>query len=414
MAMQTRVHIYSTEKCPSCGHTFKYNNGFTCCHGAKPRKVLIQVTGIGDHPRHRIILYCDPSGLPLEPLRANHLKQSIEDEIALGHFNWRNYAGRTRKNLIWKNYAKRIYLHKLESRTKRLKNQEAWLAQSSYIEFEKYQRLYLIPHLGKYNLSQITYHLLQEIVDELLDTKGTYASYTIKRKFIDGARHMLNFAFRRGDIKSIPQFPLIKRLDPTITTLVEAQQKEIIGKIHECHHPIFTWLTLSGRRINEARAMKISDINFPKAEYRVLDSYDVETEKPFPKVRDRAGSILPLDDGIGNKLTFLKEIVDDRISGHVFINPNCLKPYTHNALRHIFDDARTAAGYDITLNEFGRHSWATQRLSEGWTYDQVAMFLLNTAAVVEERYANVNVAVRRAVVELHQTKKKKKKGKKSL
>lgn len=408
------VSIYSSEKCPSCSNTFKNINGFSCCHGARASRVIIQITGIRDHPRKRVILYSDQDGLPLEPIRAAYLKQVIEKQVVTGVFDWRKYAARTRQNLKWANYARKIYLPWLLDRVERSQKQDDWITLSAYEDYEKYQRLYLIPKFGDFNLDDIDLRMIQHAVNELRDMKGEFASSGIKRKFVDGARHMLNFAYERGDIQSVPAFPTIKRPGRVITTLTPTQQKEILEKIPEKHRPIFLWLTWTGRRINEARAMKINDIDFRKLEYKVIDSFDKNREKPFPKIRSKAGAVLPLDDGIGDKAALLRSVIGDRISGYVFINPNCGKPYTHNMLRRIFEDARKTAGYTISPNEFGRHSWATQRLAEGWTYDQVAMYLLNTATVVEKRYANVNVAVRRAVIKLHQTNKRKNKSEKGL
>ncbi|VAX15667.1 hypothetical protein MNBD_NITROSPINAE01-1728 [hydrothermal vent metagenome] len=114
-------------------------------------------------------------------------------------------------------------------------------------------------------------------------------------------------------------------------------------------------------------------------------------------------------------MVILKKALKDRIYGpddYLLINPKNGSFYNYNEIGKIFMRARKKAEYNVELNEFGRHSWATQRLSEGWSYDQVAAFLLNTAAVVEKNYTNVNVAVRKSIISLHEKRREKEKKKK--
>ncbi len=91
----------------------------------------------------------------------------------------------------------------------------------------------------------------------------------------------------------------------------------------------------------------------------------------------------------------------------VFINPLTGGHYTHRAVGNIFARAKKATGYKVTLNEFGRHSRATQRLDAGWTYEEVSRFLLNTAAQVEKAYANTTKATRTAIIHLRKSPTKK-------
>ncbi len=102
-------------------------------------------------------------------------------------------------------------------------------------------------------------------------------------------------------------------------------------------------------------------------------------------------------------IKIMREALNGRVYGpndYVFINPETGGPYTHNSIGKAFDKAKRRAGLDITMNEFGRHSWATQKLSEGWSYTDIAMFLLDTVVTVERNYANVTKATRKAVLEL--------------
>lgn len=242
---------------------------------------------------------------------------------------------------------------------------------------------------------------LREIIVQLLG-HGPDGDITSKgeRECLDTLFNFL-FAVEEEDIpKGLVDFPRLEKPTKVITTLDQNQQKEIIDGLPDKHMPILRWASLTGCRVNEYRAMLVKDINFAKGEYCVAGAFDKEERKPFPKVGNTTGAVLPLDEDM---VAVLKEALADRVYGpeeYVFLNKG--KYYTMNALGKIFLKARKKAGYyKVGLNEFGRHSWATQRLSEGWSFSQVAMFLLNSATVVEKRYANVTRATRQAVIELH-------------
>ena len=69
--------------------------------------------------------------------------------------------------------------------------------------------------------------------------------------------------------------------------------------------------------------------------------------------------------------------------------------------------ARAALGYpEATLEVFGRHSWVTQRLDEGWTYTDISHYTLNDAATLQRLYSNVTKATRRSVSRIADARKK--------
>jgi integrase len=163
-----------------------------------------------------------------------------------------------------------------------------------------------------------------------------------------------------------------------------------------------TWAMLTGRRVNEYRAMRVCDVSLTNREYKVVGTFDQEVWKPFPKVKGRAGAAFPMDDEM---VAVVREALEGRVYGpqdYVFINPSTGRAYTHKSLGCAFEKARKRVGIDITMNEFGRHSWATQKLAEGWSFSEVAIFLLDAVATVENNYANVTKATRRAVLTLKQ------------
>jgi len=403
------IRIYSKEKCPVCGKAFNPNNGLRCDTHKKLRPVscFIQVSGVKDYPSNRIRIYSDKDDNPLFVKTVFSVADQIRREIDHGIFDPKSYLPVNKNRLIWKNYAGEYLDHMRNRAFDRPYDSDDWMSKSAYDELEKYQRLYLIPHFGELEINELRTFVIENFIAGLKNQKGKYASATIRKKCVDGTRHMLNFARKRGDIIIVPEMPVVKKVKKSLTTLIPEQQREILQHIPGERCPIFEWLMETGRRINEARAMKVRDINFSKGEYYVTGAFDKNTYKPFPKIQDKSGATLPLNE---RTVEILKNALKDRIYGpddYVFINPKNGFFYNYNEIGKILMQGRKKAEYDVELNEFGRHSWATQRLSEGWSYDQVAAFLLNTAAVVEKNYTNVDVAVRKSIINLHERARKK-------
>ena len=263
------------------------------------------------------------------------------------------------------------------------------------------------------SLRDIDLKIVKKFLNNLKSVStGDEASDTIKKKARDGLRHFLNYAVSEGDIPPLSfEWPELETADPVIQYLDPEDQELIIAAAPAEHRPILKWLVKTGRRINEARAMKVRDVIFSKSEYVVINAFDMENLKDVPKEKKTAGAVFPLDDEhiaiIMESLSFKDGIYgpDD----FVFSNPRTGGQYTMNSLLKVFYRIRKKAGFpSITLKGFGRQSFATQRLNEGWSYAEVGLFLLNTAQVVKDRYAVVTKAARVAVINFHNNKGRRK------
>ena len=341
------------------------------------------------------------------------LKMQIQSEIHQGTFDSRKYDPTQSARLLYSNYVVK-YLETLKRRTLKAPDSRSWLYQSAYVEYEKYQRLYLFPHFRKFFLKDIDRLAIKKFLDNLTSvTTGSEASDTIRRKARDGMRHLLNFAMSEGDIPPLQfEFPELEVAEQIIWYLDPEDQELIITAAPLHVRPLLRWLVKTGRRINEARALKVKDVIFSKMEYKVAGAFDREEYKPFPKTRETSGAVFPMDE---EHAAIILEALAGRVYGpedYVFINPRTGGSYTMHALGKIFSRAREKARFQsITLNEFGRHSWATQRLNEGWSFEQVALFLLNSAEVVRKRYARVTKAARVAVINIHKNRRSRKENK---
>ena len=125
---------------------------------------------------------------------------------------------------------------------------------------------------------------------------------------------------------------------------------------------------------------------------------------PFTKNVEKTGAEYELDD---EDIRIIKMALADRkvnSNDPLFTNGRSGQAYTHRSLDNKFRRARIKAGYpDITLEQFGRHSWVKQRLDEGWSFTEISHQTLNDVGTLQKFYANVTVRNRRAVTPLSRT-----------
>lgn len=183
---------------------------------------------------------------------------------------------------------------------------------------------------------------------------------------------------------------------------------EILGHIPEQDKSIFEFLIETGRRINEARAIKFKDLDFQAMVYRVGGAFDMESYKPFPKTEDHAEEEYPITTKL---VEITKETLKDRVYGpdsFLFVNRIGLH-YKDSGLRKIFNCAKNKSGYEfITLNVFGRHSKGLQLKMAGASDEEIASILGNTAKIVNETYTHVEAGSKAKILSLLDKRKEKK------
>lgn len=390
------------EKCPAtgCKTVFSYKNDYTCReHKSRPHRVYLDITG-KKLDGGRVRVYHAPDGTELQIISAISLKDQITEQIRKGTFSATRYrfGGEALK---FKNY-KNKYLSKMRERSSREPGDDGWLSRSGLEDIEKYHRNYL----GMFDdvlIHDFNFQLVQIRIDGLRNKSGEMASNHIKGKIVELVKHLLEWAREQGDLVTSPKLPRVKKDKALHNVLTEEQQLEIIGHIPKEHQPIFRWAKETGRRINEYRAMRVREVAFEREEYYIGGAFDKEHYKAFPKVEDKGGMAYPLTDALK---AILKDALKDRVYGPddwVFLNPDSGKHYTQSTADKIFTDARKKTGYKITLNEFGRHSFAVQHLAAGASYTQVAVLLNNTAEVVEKNYSRWNTAQRAKILKMRET-----------
>ncbi|GEM_PF-3353526 len=252
-----------------------------------------------------------------------------------------------------------------------------------------------INYFDNFDIQNIKTKHIQDWIDNV---KG---SNCYKRQLVGYLGHLLRWAKSREDLITVPIMPKVAFKRKKKMGLTKESQLEIIEKLPERHRPIFIFLSKTGRRINEVRALRVCDFDFSNKTYRVGGAFDFENYKPFPKNQNHEKEIFPLETDISKLVSnLIKERKVCSPDDYVFLNKKG-NYYTDNALRHIFNRARAKAGYDsICLNVFSRHSYGYQLLKAGASYDEISMMLANTPNIVREVYASVDVASKAEIVDL--------------
>jgi len=411
------VSILSHEKCKFCRTTYTQVNDWECqIHGTRPKTVYIRIYSRSHIPLpgHALTISRLPStGNLLQIVEASEMKAKIEKEITDGIFNYLYYMPANANMFLFENVVS-AYLEDMKKRSELDPNDDRYRTKARYGEVEKYHRLYLT-YFNGIEIKDIHSRRVSVFLDEMENQKGKSASATLKRKAREVLAATVRWAFRKGYFNTTPdtdRWPIIKSAPTRIVTLTPDQQQEILNKLRG-EHPIIQWMIATGERGNAARAKKICDIDLLRGCYFHGGSFDYypgvneETYKPYPKNRNRASDANPLTKE-------LRQIVESAVGGRnnlaaedwLFINPRSGKPYTHNVVRNLWYRARKKAGLSAGINMGTRHSWATQRIAEGFQPHEVAMFQGNSGKIVERRYVDTNPDVKRQVMEFRQASSK--------
>lgn len=129
-------------------------------------------------------------------------------------------------------------------------------------------------------------------------------------------------------------------------------------------------------------------------------SFDAGVYKPYVKRREKTGAAYRLEP--------VKDVIHRALAGRVYaLDDFVFSPkgdgenYGSFKLTEVYKTAAKAAGYEhVTLNEFGRHSIASQIINAGGTVQDAADQLNNTSGVIRATYGKVSADKRGRVIKL--------------
>jgi integrase/recombinase XerD len=249
-------------------------------------------------------------------------------------------------------------------------------------ERERFVRLLFIPHFGKQDIRTIkTVHIDQFIT--FLQDKGFQGSYI--GNILGDLRSF--FKFNKKSIPDPPEFRRIETQEKVIRWLDAQEQDQVFQFIPKKHLPIFTFLRWYGCRLNEACGLLWENINLRHGYLSISTVVDRKGElKPFTKARQL--KIRPIIPEI--------EWIFDEQNGSEFVFSRQGQPYRSDTVYQLWKNASQKAhekfGTPI-VNVYCamRHSFATQRLNQGFDLAEVSAALGHASVEMTKKYAAYSV-----------------------
>jgi integrase len=147
---------------------------------------------------------------------------------------------------------------------------------------------------------------------------------------------------------------------------------------------------LTGCPPSEARAFRREDIRHD----HILFAVAFGPREELKEVNGKKIMPFPLTEGLKQ----LFQETPKNLSPFVFISPRTGKPYTKN-INRIFNHAAKKAGLDVSLNEFGRKSFAMQVLGAGIDKAVVSHLLRHQDPRMIDHYAEYQTQPLKSVLD---------------
>jgi len=364
-----KVKIRTKEKCPRCRRPFQEIPGVALfCPRCKtvPRRFFIDLCYDGK----RIKIYSTKSGEPLTSYeQAKRLQEVITYEIESGTFNPSLYVKKDFKEFLFENYIQ-----------KWLEFSETKLKPSTLKDRKRVVKSLFIPFFRGKDIREIKSAHIQDFYMFL--QKRNISKKTIWN-ILSELKAFLNFARKREDIDRVPVFPEVKFEERPIVWLNQEQQRRVLEHIPEEHKPIFVFLFTYGCRPGEARALMWDSVDFVKELIYVRRTFSNKKLVNIPK--EGKWKVLPM-------LPHIKEILLKlyKRKKSMFVFSWRYDHYGERALPRIWKEACKKAGIEgVSLYAGVRHSFAMQRLREGFSYEEVGACLGHSDVRTTRRYGRL-------------------------
>jgi integrase len=197
-------------------------------------------------------------------------------------------------------------------------------------------------------------------------------------------------------IEAVPAFPKISFVTPATQYFSIENQSELFQLIPESDRPIIGFLMLHGCRPSEARALRCRDIDINKLTVTISATFSGRVYRNRRKGR----GALPLTVPLHHEMV---EYVSERVKGNLpeaflFVNRQG-EHYSENSLTRIWAAVRIITGLskEVRLQDFTRHSLASNLVNAGVSLFQVSKFLGHSSPKMTEKYAHANVESLRRV-----------------
>lgn len=369
--------IRTYQKCPKCGASFPSSKGdfpIICKNGCQtqPTKYYINIFWNGKASD----LHRDKSGQHIRSWQqAVVVLGGIRDRMAShktgkGFFNPEAYKKQSSTSFIsfWDRFKKK---HGVWDEAK---NKQTG---STYEKIDVIGRLHLT-YFHDMQMRDITAWQVSEWWQELID-KGVSQRYM--NDILNWVKSFFNNALELEVIEKKPVFPKPFSLPaPEVGEwLTEDQQLSIMAHIPEHDRRIFDFLFLTGCRVNEACALKRTDIH-PKQGVVYIQN-TIKRDGSIGQVKNKKIRPIPYN---AVKVCFDNEVIS--LTGFVFIN-KWGRRYSDDYLRDTFNRACDAAKIKrIKLKNATRHSFGMYLVKKGYDAWQISKAMNHSDVKVTEHY----------------------------
>ena len=387
------VRIYPRPaRCPKCRKPYKESpRGFRCpkCRG-KPERLFVSLSWQGKLVR----VYSDKQGNPIQDFRqAQRVLAQIAAELETGEFDPTRWVKQEAERFIVKNLVKEYLTEKRETLSPLGFN-----AKRSWLEN------YILPALGDKDVREVKGYHLADLYRELLSDgkrkrEGKLAPSTVHKIFVE-LRAFLNWCRKRELIDRLPAFPEVKTTEPPIKFLTPEQQAAVLEAIPPEHKPIFAFLFATGCRVGEARALMWDCVYLSEDFLIIRRAFSGDYLRDIPK--EGKQKAIPL-------VGVIKEIIEHQARNKkaMWVFPykhprrkDYWTAYPHKRLLQLFREACQKVGIEgVSLYQASRHSFALQRLQQGFSYEEVGAALGHSSPQTTRRYARLRAEQVRSVFE---------------
>jgi len=246
--MSQRGHIRTKARCPNCGGKFTdTGKGWECpkC-STTPNRFYVDLSWEGKRTK----IFKDTSGLVLDSYdRAARLLTHIRWEIDNHKFDPKKYIRTQYEPYFMANFALKWI------KEQEIRHEAKEISFSTIYKYKMIVNNFIISYFGRSDIRTIWTRGVKDFNIHLAELK---ISPKYREDILGVLRKMFNDALQSEDIDrgQLPVFPTVEVPDLYFSTLTEAQQDEILGKIPEHDHPIFHLILWYGLRPSEARAIR--------------------------------------------------------------------------------------------------------------------------------------------------------------
>lgn len=375
--------IRTKEKCPKCGGKYDLTPAGLICKTCftTPKKVYIDLHYKG----HRYRIFANRMGIAFQSFaEAQRALEAIRYEIDQKIFDPSRYIQKSARLMQIETYAATwLKTTKKHLRPNTYRNRKSTLAN------------HITPYFKGIDIREIRHIHILNFAATLANLKPA------TQKIILTQLHtLLKYAYDREDLEKMPKFPEIKTETQAINWIDQPIQEKILKNIPAHYQPIFRFLITYGCRPGEAIALQWDAVDLEKKEIIIKRTFSQGIIQETNK--ENRWRILPITEDIGDMLKILKK--QNPFSKFVFDpaerkkrNPDL--PYGAYQIRYIWKKAAKKAGVDIKLYNGIRHSFAMQRLKQGWTLAQISAALGHSNITTTQRYGRLNATSLKPIFE---------------